>query len=61
MLEIGMAITKMMLLGTLTGLIGTITMILGVNAIRKWKGKGERLKHFNWDVDTYMRFNKWKC
>ena len=39
MLEIGMAITKMMLLGSLTGLVGTITMILSVNAIKKWKKK----------------------
>ena len=39
MLEIAMTITKMMFIGSLTGLVGTLTMILGVNAIRKWKKK----------------------
>ena len=39
MLEIAMAITKMMFIGSLAGFVCTITMIFGVNAIKDWKDR----------------------
>lgn len=39
-IELGLALCKMALMGTASGLLGTMTLVLCVEAIKRWKKGG---------------------